>query len=117
MSFDDSVRSRQDIRRDRQADLLGSVEIDYQLKFHRLLHGKIGRLGPFQDFVDEGGRTPKHVVIARSMRHEPPGFWVFTLTKHCRQTVFCRAFYDLLVVSLRDDGLQYHEGISFPARS
>jgi hypothetical protein len=38
----DSVRSRQDVRGNRQADLLGSLQIDDELKLHRLLHRQIG---------------------------------------------------------------------------
>jgi hypothetical protein len=41
------VRSRQHIRRDRQADLLGSFQIDDELKILRLLDGKIGGLSTF----------------------------------------------------------------------
>ena len=46
------VRSRQDVGRNRQADLLGGFEIDHQLELRRLLDGKVGGLGAFQDFVD-----------------------------------------------------------------
>src|SRR5262249_22268517 len=43
------IRSRQYIRRNCQADLLGGLEIDHELELHRLLHGEIGGLGSFQD--------------------------------------------------------------------
>jgi hypothetical protein len=36
--FDHFVRSRQHIRRNREADQLGRFEIDDELKLHRLLH-------------------------------------------------------------------------------
>ena len=49
--LNDFIRSRQHIRRNRQADLLGGFEIDHELKLLRLLHWKIGGLGAFQDFV------------------------------------------------------------------
>ena len=51
-SLDHLVRPRQHVRRNRQADLLGGFEIDDQLKLRRLLDGKIGRLGAFEDFVN-----------------------------------------------------------------
>ncbi len=38
MLFDDLVRSRQHIRRNRQADLLGRFQVDDQLELGRLLH-------------------------------------------------------------------------------
>ena len=37
-SLDDSVRSHQDVGRNRQSDLLGGFEIDYQLELSRLLY-------------------------------------------------------------------------------
>jgi hypothetical protein len=49
--LDDFVRSSQNIRRNCQADLLGSFQINNELKFLRLLHGEIGGLGAFEDLV------------------------------------------------------------------
>lgn len=46
-SLDDSVRSRENIRRDRDADLLGGLKIDHQLEFCRLLYRQLGRVGAF----------------------------------------------------------------------
>ena len=40
-SLDHIVRSRQHIRRNRQAHLLGGLKVDHQLKFRRLLHREI----------------------------------------------------------------------------
>jgi hypothetical protein len=45
------VRPRQHIRRNRQAELLGGLEIDHQLELDRLLDGKIGWLGSLRDFM------------------------------------------------------------------
>jgi hypothetical protein len=45
------IRPRQHIRRNRQPDLLGSLEIDHELELLRLLHREIGRLASFQDLV------------------------------------------------------------------
>jgi hypothetical protein len=50
-SLDNFIRSRQHVRRYRQADLLRGLEIDHQLKFRRLLHRQIGGLGTFQDLI------------------------------------------------------------------
>jgi hypothetical protein len=44
MLFDDLVRPRQHIRRNRKSDLLSGFQIDDQLELRRLLHGKIGGL-------------------------------------------------------------------------
>jgi hypothetical protein len=37
----DPIRSRQHIRRDRHADLLGVFQIDHQVEYHRLLDGQV----------------------------------------------------------------------------
>jgi hypothetical protein len=50
-SSDYSVRSSQNVGRNRQADLLRCLEIDHQFKLHGLLHGKVGWLGSFQEPV------------------------------------------------------------------
>ena len=51
VSSNNLVRSRQHIRRNREADLLGGLQIDDKLKLGRLLYGQLGRLSAFQDFV------------------------------------------------------------------
>ena len=48
MSFNHFIRSRQHVRRNRQADLLGCFQIDDELELRRLLDGKIGGLGAFR---------------------------------------------------------------------
>ena len=47
-SLDHSVRPRQHVRRNRQADLLGSFEIDDELELLWLLHRKIRGFVPFR---------------------------------------------------------------------
>jgi hypothetical protein len=51
-SLYDFIRSRQYIRRNRQAYLLGRLQIDHELKLHRLLHGKVGRFRAFENFIN-----------------------------------------------------------------
>ena len=51
MLFDHSISSHQDIRRNRQADLLGRLKIDYELELYRLLNGKVSGLSTFEDLV------------------------------------------------------------------
>jgi hypothetical protein len=41
----------------RQAQRLGSLQIDHQLVFRRLFHGQVGWLGTFENFVDVGRGT------------------------------------------------------------
>ena len=56
-SLDHLIRPIQHRLRDRQADLLGRLEIDHQLELRRLLDRQIGRLGSLQDFVHVGYAT------------------------------------------------------------
>ena len=44
----DLVRPCQHVGRNRQADLLCRFQIDHELKFRRLLHRQISRLGTFR---------------------------------------------------------------------
>jgi hypothetical protein len=43
--FDHLIGPREDRRRDRQAERRGSLQVDHQLEFGRLLNWQIGRLG------------------------------------------------------------------------
>ena len=45
--LNDFVRPRQHVRRNRQADLLRSFQIDDELKFRGLFDGKVGGLRAF----------------------------------------------------------------------
>jgi hypothetical protein len=51
-SFDDLIRSRQHVGRDRHADLLGRLKVDHQLELCRLLNRNVGWLGAFENLVN-----------------------------------------------------------------
>ena len=51
-SLDHPICSREHLRGNCQADLLGGFEIDYHLEFRRLFDGNVGWLGTFQDLID-----------------------------------------------------------------
>src|SRR5439155_11175510 len=76
-SFDHSVRQRHHVRRNRQANLLGSLEIDYELKLRRLLHRQIGGFGAFENLIDVCGVAPVQIGLAHSVTHNAPGFHNF----------------------------------------
>src|ERR1700730_7721071 len=57
----DLIRPQQERRRDRQAESLGGLEVDHEIKLRRLLHGKVRGLRAFQDLVDVGGGAPEQV--------------------------------------------------------
>ncbi len=69
-SSDYPVRPRQHIRRNREADLLGSSEIDEQLELHSLLYRKLICLGTLENFVHENGRTKKSIGVVRRIRNQ-----------------------------------------------
>src|SRR5262245_31419417 len=56
--------------RNRQADLLGGFEIDYELKLRRLLHRQIGRFRAFQNLVHVDSGTFETLSIAVGIGHE-----------------------------------------------
>src|SRR5262245_21912199 len=72
-SFDDSIRPRQHVRRDRQPDLLGSFEINHELELHGLLHRKIGGLGTFENLGHIYCGAAVQVSNAGSIGHETTG--------------------------------------------
>ena len=62
----------QERRRDGQAEGLGGLEVDDQLKLRGLLDRKIGWLGALEEFVDLGRGAAAQVWKAGSVRHQPP---------------------------------------------
>ena len=54
MSLDHLVRPDQHRLRNRQAQSLGGLEVDYQFELRRLLDGEVGGLGALEDLVDVG---------------------------------------------------------------
>src|SRR4030095_15113389 len=73
-SFDHFIRPRQHIRRNRQADLLGSFQIDNELELFWLLHRQIAGLGTFQNLVHVSSSAPEQVGQARAVGHKPAVF-------------------------------------------
>ena len=57
------IRSNQHVGRNRQADLLGCLQIDHELKLHRLLDREISRLGTLENFVDVSGCATVALII------------------------------------------------------
>src|SRR5215510_1974469 len=50
--FDDLISAKQERLRDRQAERLGGLEVDDQIKFRGLLHRQVSRLRALEDLVD-----------------------------------------------------------------
>ena len=71
-------------RRDLKPERLGGLEIDDQLKTHRLLHRKFAGLCTAENFIDCVGRAPKLVNVDGRVRNEPAGVDVTPVWVHCR---------------------------------
>src|SRR5262245_53836920 len=83
-SFDQPIRSGDQLWRNRQADLLRGLEIDHQLELRRLLDRQVGRLGSLQDSVHVIGDAPVAVREVRVVGHEPAGIYSFTVVRYRR---------------------------------
>ena len=93
--MNDLIRPRQHIRRNRESDLFGGIQIDDELKFLRLLHREIGRLRAFQDFVYIHSGAPVQVAQVDAIGHKSAGFhmpWPFV---HYREPALNREFCNL----------------------
>jgi hypothetical protein len=62
------VRLKQHHLRYRDPEGLGRLQVDHQLKLHRLLHGEVGRLAAFQNAIHIVGGAPIPVRGAFGMR-------------------------------------------------
>src|SRR5262245_26120128 len=100
--LDDPIRLREHLRRNRQADLLGRLEIDDQLELRRLLDRNIARLGTFQNLVHIRGSAPAQVGNVHAVKHEPPGFSEIVLVVHDGEPVLHRKLYDLCSLRTED---------------
>src|SRR5687768_11621171 len=108
-SLDHLVRSRQHIRRYREADLLGGLEIDRQLELRRLFDGKIAWLRAFENLVHVHGGATEQVGEVRSVGHESPSLLhMLPCVINQRQPVSCREVCDLSSVG-KDRWVCHHK--------
>jgi len=82
--FNDFIRSRQHVLRNRQSDLLRRLQIYHQLKLCRLLDWQIGAWHS-SGFVHVIGDAPVAVREVRPVEHEPAGIYKFSVAVHRRQ--------------------------------
>src|SRR5215813_4783546 len=77
---DNLIRPRQQRRRDREAEGLGSLEVDDELELGGLFDGEVSGLGAFQDLVDIGRGAPEALVKIDPICYETAGLRVLL---HC----------------------------------
>src|SRR5438093_8570080 len=92
--FDHLFRSPQHRRRDRHAERLCSLEVDHQLELRGLLDGEIAWIGPFQNFIDVGGRTTIQSYEVGTVRHQIADFCTSRLRADRRDSVLDREVRD-----------------------
>lgn len=68
--LDYSVRPCQHVRRNRNADLLGRLEINHELELGRLLDGQVRGLSPFENLIYEVRRAPHRIMTAGGIGNE-----------------------------------------------
>ncbi len=68
--FDHHIGAQQDRRRECDAEGLGYLEVDYQLKFGRLLYRQIGGLLALEDATDIAACPALHVRDVGSVGHQ-----------------------------------------------
>src|SRR5690242_12771384 len=67
------VRSRQDVRRNGEVDLLCCLKIDDQLELRRPLDWKIRSFGPFENSVDVVSNAAVNLIEIGAIIHESTG--------------------------------------------
>jgi hypothetical protein len=111
VSLNHLVRPVEHRLRNRQAYLFSRLQIDHQLKFHRLLDGQISRLSSFQKFVDEDSGTAVQVNQVRSVARNATVLCPFGLFAHRWQPVLKRKLRKLSPVILGESTLNNYDRI------
>src|SRR6185369_14890239 len=107
-----SVRSRQHIPWNCQADLLSGFEIDCQLELRRLLDGKIGGSRAFQDSVNVDGSAVGQVSVICPVAHQATIVDKFSsVVYHWKPKVY-RELCKLSSLINEDGALQHEGGVS-----
>src|SRR4029453_191111 len=87
--LDHLIRPPQERRRDGQAERLGGLEVDDQLKLRGLLYGQVGGIGAFQDLVHVGGGTPPYLRAVWTIAQQASPLHPESVRIHSWQLCFC----------------------------
>src|SRR4030095_3637905 len=100
--LDHPVCPRQHCARNREADLLGSYQVNHELKLRGLLDWQLGGLGAFENFVYVGGRAPEQVRKIHSVKHQTARFDNLAVWIDSWQPIPRREGHDPLLISAND---------------
>src|SRR6266508_2526292 len=95
-SFDHLVGNREQAWRKRQAECLGSLEIEDQLELGRLYDGQIGGLFPLEYPANVDADEPIRVSQAGSITHQAAGRGELARLIEGRNCVTCRQRHNLM---------------------
>src|SRR5262249_36279340 len=101
-SFDHLVGEREQLVWDGQAERLGRLEIDHQLKLSRLLNRKIGRLVTSENPADIGPRLAIGSSDARSIADQAAGCRKNPPSKNCRYRMTGGHLHELLAPTIEE---------------
>src|SRR5215831_1985512 len=96
--LDHLVRLQQHARRDREPEGLGRLQVEDELKLHRLLDGQVGGLGAFEELVHIGSGAAEEVTYAWSIGHQTVGHSPGPSAGYARQVLLGGELGDLLSV-------------------
>src|ERR1051325_1253799 len=114
VSLDHSIRSRQHIRRNGEADLLVGFEIDHKLEFRRLLYCQLSRVRSFQDFIHISCGTPIQIDNADSVGDKPANISKISPVIYCWKPAFYRKFNHPCSRSIEDGARQHNHSVGTP---
>src|SRR5574341_1637802 len=84
---------------DRQAERLGSLEVNDQLEFRRLLHGQVSGLGTLENLVHVGSGASEQVGVDRAVGHQAASLRILSQRVHRWQAALRRKVYQPYSVS------------------
>src|SRR6516162_5459406 len=89
-------------RRDGEAERLGGLDIDHQLRFGRLLDRQARRLLALEDTIDVRSRTPNYVDSIRSIGDQCPFCDELPMTTERRESMLFRQCHNRLAVIIHE---------------
>src|SRR5215510_7636420 len=110
-SLNHLIRPRQQRWWDRQAESLGSLEVDDELELRRLLDRQVGGFRALEDLVHIGGDAPEHVGEKWRIGHQPPGQHVFLPEVKRRKPTLSSERHNLRAVSVEEVVRNYLEHV------